>query len=646
MLMPEYLDSLPESMVALFAQAEQDILADMARRINTYDYYIPAAQWQHEMLQEMGAVHKDITAALAKVSGRSTKELEQMLTEAGAEALRNDDAVYRAQGLTVPSFSASPRLQAVLRAGYKNSLGELLNITASTANTATHQFENACNRAWMQVTSGGFSYDAAVRSAIKRLTADGVGAVAYPSGRVESLEAAVRRAVVTGVNQTALRLQDERAAQFNCDLVEVTAHGGARPSHAEWQGKVFSRSGKNEQYPDFIKATGYGSGEGLGGWNCRHSFYPFFEGGQRAYTPEMLQQYDAKSIRYNGEMLTEYEASQKQRYIERQIRRWKREFTAMEAAGMDSAESAVKLRSWREAEKDFCKQTGLKQQAERTQVAGFGKSSAQKANQAAKKQIKDFAQQHLSSVSALSPLQNQQIGNTIEVEAKRFLDRAEADKLFRPWTEDLWLDFGLPEREALYEYTAGSEQFNRPLRGYDKSWDNFVGVGSVPLDNEGAGEMISDLASALDKAKIKEDVWLFRGSEQQSLAGMLGIDKSKIIPSNIEALNRKYSGTDIMDSAFFSTGISADAGFKNRVSYEILAPKGTKGLYVEPFSKYGYNETNHLDSAQYGPEWDGQYHPGGVGSEAEVILQRGTCFKIKAINEVAGKVNVILEIIG
>ncbi|MPN18927.1 hypothetical protein SDC9_166292 [bioreactor metagenome] len=242
-------------------------------------------------------------------------------------------------------------------------------------------------------------------------------------------------------------------------------------------------------------------------------------------------------------------------------------------------------------------------------------------------------------------MQNEQIGNTIEVAAKRFLDRTEADKLFRPWTQDLWPDFGLPEREALYEYTTGSERFNRPLRGYDRSWDNFKGIGNVPLDNEGAGQMISDLANALDKTEIQENVWLFRGSDQQSLSGMLGIDKSKIIPSNIKALNKKFSGADIMDSAFFSTGISADAGFKDRVSYEILAPKGTKGLYVEPFSKYGYNETSHIESGQYGAEWDGQYHPGGVGSEAEVILQRGTCFKIRAINEVAGKVNVILEII-
>ena len=136
-----------------------------------------------------------------------------------------------------------------------------------------------------------------------------------------------------------------QADELGSDLVEVTAHAGARPSHAVWQGQIYSRSGKSRSYPDFVQATGYGTGAGLGGWNCRHSFYPYFEGTSRTYSKELLDSYQAQNYTYNGRKMTEYEASQMQRGIERQIRRWKRENAAMQAAGLDSTESAVKLRT-------------------------------------------------------------------------------------------------------------------------------------------------------------------------------------------------------------------------------------------------------------------------------------------------------------
>ncbi|HBF64738.1 MAG TPA: hypothetical protein DDW34_02035, partial [Clostridium sp.] len=183
---------------------------------------------------------------------------------------------------------------------------------------------------------------------------------------------------VTGVNQTALKLQEARAEQMGSDLVETTAHAGARPSHAEWQGKVFSLSGKSKKYPEFKSSTGYGTGAGLGGWNCRHSFFPYFEGSPRVYTNNELKGYNSNNVEYNGQKMTEYEASLQQRSIERNIRRWKREKKAMEAAGLPTEEASAKIKSWQEREKDFLNQTGLKRQTNRSQIGGYGKSEALK----------------------------------------------------------------------------------------------------------------------------------------------------------------------------------------------------------------------------------------------------------------------------
>ena len=226
------------------------------------------------------------------------------------------------------------------------------------------------DRAWLQVSTGGFDANTAIRNAIKELTRQGLTTVDYASGRTMSVEAAVRMNVVTGVNQTALRLQDTLADEMDSDLVETTAHSGARPSHARWQGQVFSRSGKSKKYPDFRRATGYGTGPGLGGWNCRHSFHPYFDGMARTYGAKELKKLEAKSITYNGEKLTEYEASQRQRYIERQIRRWKREQQAMKSAGQPQEEAKAKLKEWRARQTDLVEQTGLKRQYDRERAGG------------------------------------------------------------------------------------------------------------------------------------------------------------------------------------------------------------------------------------------------------------------------------------
>lgn len=235
------------------------------------------------------------------------------------------------------------------------------------------------DQAWSAAATGVITPQEAARRAISQLCRDGIKVITYPSGHHDTIEMATRRALLTGINQTALNVQDELLLELGCDLVEVTAHAGARPSHAEWQGKVFSRWGKTQDYVTLEAGTGYGTGPGLGGWNCRHSYYPFFEGSTPAYTAEQLAEYNAKKYTYNGKDLTEYEAMQQQRYFERQIRKWKREYLTAEAMGEDTTEAAVKLKAWRQREADFLAQTGRRRDSSRSQVGGFGHSQASKA---------------------------------------------------------------------------------------------------------------------------------------------------------------------------------------------------------------------------------------------------------------------------
>lgn len=369
MLTPAYLEGLPDPILELYEEIEELILRDMARRIARYDYWIPAADWQNRKLKEAGALQEEILQILAQYSGKTEAELRTLMQQATTEGLRSDISVYKAHGETVPPIEESQALVDTLNAGYRATRQTMRNLTRTTARTATQQFERALDQAWLQVRSGAFSTDQAVWQAVKDLAARGVECIRYPSGHTDTIEVAVRRAVVTGVNKTTLELQDQLADELECELVEVTAHEGARPSHAEWQGKIFCRTGTHPKYPDFVESTGYGTGAGLGGWNCRHSFHPYYEGSPRTWTDEQLERLKDKTVEYNGEKLTEYEASQKQRYMERQIRKYKREAVALEAAGLDPSAAQANVKKWQGALDDFTEQTGMKRQYDREQVA-------------------------------------------------------------------------------------------------------------------------------------------------------------------------------------------------------------------------------------------------------------------------------------
>lgn len=174
------------------------------------------------------------------------------------------------------------------------------------------------------------------------------------------------------MSQTAGQLQTQHADEMGVDLVQTSAHIGARntgvgpANHEGWQGRIFSRSGTNKKYPGFVESTGYGTGPGLMGWNCRHSWYPFFEGiSENAYSKAELESYASKTVKYNGEEISFYNATQKQRAIERKIRYWKRQAGALEAAGEENTQEIGKVREWQARMRDFKKQTGLLRQGER-----------------------------------------------------------------------------------------------------------------------------------------------------------------------------------------------------------------------------------------------------------------------------------------
>ena len=385
MLPPSYLDRMPDAFVQLWQQVEEQILQDVARRIGKMDKVTAAANWQLWRYQQTEALRNDVVKLLAKYSGKSETAIRKLLLQAATEAMEREDAIYYHYDMEPTPFEESAALNNLLDAGARQTCGTWQNITATTANTVTGAFERTLDAAWLKVSTGAFDYKTAVKQAVDSL-ADEMPMVTYPSGHKDSIEVAARRAVLTGVNQTTGKLQVARADEMGVAFFETTAHGGARPSHAEWQGRRFHRGGavdyKGRHYPDFEAATGYGTGAGLCGWNCRHTFFAVFPelGDPPQWTQEQLQELNARNIEYNGKKYTAYEISQMQRARERNVRRWKKRYLAEDAAGLDATDSAVRLKAARQSLAEFAQATGGRVDSARVSVPKFGRSEASRAS--------------------------------------------------------------------------------------------------------------------------------------------------------------------------------------------------------------------------------------------------------------------------
>ncbi len=371
MLTSDYLDVLPSTVLELYERYQQSVINDIAKRLAGISY--ASAAWQVQRLSESGALYDEILKKLSDLTGKSERELKKIFEKAGVKAMAFDDAIYKAAGFEPVPLNLSPAMTNVLKAGYQKTSGILRNLTLTTAITGQNAFIEASDLAYMQVVSGAFSYDQAIRAAVKELANTGLSVINYASGRQDKLDVAVRRTVLTGVNSTCGQLTEKRCDDMGIDLVQTSAHLGARnkggtpENHEMWQGRVFSRAGQG--YPNFYEITGYGTVTGLYGINCRHSHYVFFEGiSKNAYDKEMLNEYASKTVTYNGKEMSYYEATQKQRYFERQIRNSKREASAVEAAGLDNADELAKVRVWQARLRDFIKQTELYRQCEREQI--------------------------------------------------------------------------------------------------------------------------------------------------------------------------------------------------------------------------------------------------------------------------------------
>lgn len=379
-----------EYIIGLYQSLEQEVIADIARRVQKMGRYTETAELMAKSMLEKGYSPNKIAAEVFKLLEadeayrkaveeatleykKEIKELiehtveeakekgDRLIAHAGTMSWNDDLSMWEEHG---QSLTGPNTLSQLIEAFQQQTVGELKNLTRSTGFVHTvlgktgvlQAFQREMDLAVIKIASGVFSYDVAVNDCITRLAQSGLRKIDYKNGKSWQLDTAARMCVRTCMSQLAGRVTEMNLRAMKHDLVITSQHSASRPEHAPWQNKVFSYSGNNKKYESLEKGTGYGTPTGLKGVNCTHNFYPYWEGD---YIPPDIE-YDE----------TVYRNTQKQRAMERKIRATRREIEAQKAIGGSVTELKGRLKKQIADYNEFSHSVGIRPKPNRHRVVG------------------------------------------------------------------------------------------------------------------------------------------------------------------------------------------------------------------------------------------------------------------------------------
>ena len=364
-------------------------MEDVMRRIQKAGKITSTADWQIQRLIILGNSTEDIRALVSKAVDGNEELVRQLYEEVIKNEYTSQKEIYEAAGKEFILYEQNAELQQITEALVRQSTEELYNITKSTGfmvdmgngktvyTPLADIYNGYLDDAIVGMANGAYDYNTLVRKTTNMMTRSGLRTdlifrdggsdygIDYASGWHNRIDVAVRRSLLTGFGQLAGRVTDMNAQSLGTNFFEVSAHGAARPSHAFWQGRVWSKQ-------QLTEVCGLGSGGGLCGWNCRHTYYPFIKGiSQRNYTDQYLEDLAAREAtpkKWKGKEFNAYEATQKQRQMETAMRARREQVQLLRKAGADPeaiTEAQCKYQAQLDEYKRFSRYMGLEEQTER-----------------------------------------------------------------------------------------------------------------------------------------------------------------------------------------------------------------------------------------------------------------------------------------
>ena len=375
MFSEEMLKEVPDNLEVIFRQLETDVMEDVIRRIAQINKISRTADIELYTATQMRTYDTDLRKKIQQALKLSDEQMNHLYEDIVEEGYASDENLYSAAGVPFVPLARNKELKQLIDAVQEQAINDVDNITNTTGyvldnngtivQSATQYFKNQLNRATVEIAAGAFNYDSTLKRITNELANSGLRTISYDSGRNERIDVATRRAVMTGLRQVTQKVADDNAKQLDTDYFEVSAHVTARPSHALWQGRVYTK----KQLSDIC---GLGTGEGLCGWNCYHTYDPFIYGvSTRKYSDEELSQIYHDTLQtkeFDGKTYTPYQATQMQRSMERKMRVQDEKIALLKQGGASREDiSAVRTRriATYQRYKAFSDKMGLPEQMNR-----------------------------------------------------------------------------------------------------------------------------------------------------------------------------------------------------------------------------------------------------------------------------------------
>lgn len=360
-----------------FSDLEMRIMEDIVRRIRKTGKITSTADWQINRLKILGYSSEDIENMLKEALNKSYPEMFELYDKViDWEYVRNKDIYEQINAEFIP-YEENEELQQITEALIQQSGNELQNITKSLGfyldygtgkpvlTPLAEVYQKYLDAACLDIVTGAFDYNSVLRRVVTQLTNSGLRQIDYASGRANRIDVAARRAVMTGVSQLSGKISEINAKKLGTDYFEVEWHAGARPTHAAWQGKVYSKE-------ELTTVCGLGSVTGLLGANCYHIYHAFIPGiSERNWSDEWLAEQNRKESipkTFNDKEYTLYEAKQQQRKMETAMRAQREKVRLLQAGGADLDDVLIEKAKYQGQLNEysrFCRKMGLTEERER-----------------------------------------------------------------------------------------------------------------------------------------------------------------------------------------------------------------------------------------------------------------------------------------
>lgn len=385
---PEEMEKIPQKIEQMMYGLQQRIMEDVVRRIQIAGEITSTTDYLINKYRLLGGTTEFIESEIKRLTGLTDLEIQRIYEKVITEAYARNEGIYTKLNTEFIPYEENDELQILVSSIINQTKNELSNITGSMGfmvdygikkvfTPISEYYQKYLDNACMDIASGAYDYGSVLRRVVKQMTASGIRTIDYASGYSNRATVAARRAVMTGVHQLNAKINEQTAKDLGTDTYEVTWHSGHRAEHW-WGGKVFS-------YKELVSVCGLGTVTGLCGANCYHSYNAFIPGiSVRTYSDQQLEKMEAREKierNWQGKSYNAYQATQKQRQMETQMRKYREDISLLKKSGGNAEDISASqaryintLRQYRE----FSKRMELPEQMERVYIDGLGRVATSK----------------------------------------------------------------------------------------------------------------------------------------------------------------------------------------------------------------------------------------------------------------------------